>query len=74
MKCQNAIFFCSVTEFQINLILISCAFAITGDNWNGIMKDTLRDNCDDEVCTYRFRMISNNTISNVFFLHFFVSG
>ena len=23
----------------------------TGDNWNGIMKDTLREECDDsEVC------------------------
>ncbi|ROT76898.1 putative voltage- gated calcium channel [Penaeus vannamei] len=32
----------------------------TGDNWNGIMKDTLRDNCDDEpdcvknCCLYPF--------------------
>lgn len=31
-----------------------------GDNWNGIMKDTLRDSCDDEV---RISYLQDNTNS-----------
>ncbi|XP_043464929.1 voltage-dependent T-type calcium channel subunit alpha-1H isoform X1 [Leptopilina heterotoma] len=39
----------------------------TGDNWNGIMKDTLRDNCDDsEDC------VKNCCVSNIIAPIFFV--
>lgn len=41
----------------------------TGDNWNGIMKDTLRDNCDDEADCVRNCCVSS-IIAPIFFVIF----
>lgn len=40
-----------------------------GDNWNGIMKDTLRDNCDDEADCVRNCCV-NSIIAPIFFVIF----
>lgn len=41
----------------------------TGDNWNGIMKDTLRDDCDDEADCVRNCCVSS-IIAPIFFVIF----
>ncbi|XP_034490268.1 voltage-dependent T-type calcium channel subunit alpha-1G [Drosophila innubila] len=41
----------------------------TGDNWNGIMKDTLRDNCDDAADCVRNCCVSS-VIAPIFFVIF----
>ncbi|XP_023315824.1 voltage-dependent T-type calcium channel subunit alpha-1G isoform X4 [Trichogramma pretiosum] len=41
----------------------------TGDNWNGIMKDTLRDNCDDAADCVKNCCVSN-IIAPIFFVIF----
>ncbi|XP_011497163.1 PREDICTED: voltage-dependent T-type calcium channel subunit alpha-1G [Ceratosolen solmsi marchali] len=41
----------------------------TGDNWNGIMKDTLRDNCDDAADCVKNCCVSN-VIAPIFFVIF----
>ncbi|XP_033150434.1 voltage-dependent T-type calcium channel subunit alpha-1G isoform X5 [Drosophila busckii] len=41
----------------------------TGDNWNGIMKDTLRDNCDDAADCVRNCCVSS-IIAPIFFVIF----
>lgn len=41
----------------------------TGDNWNGIMKDTLRDNCDDTEDCIRNCCVSS-IIAPIFFVIF----
>lgn len=41
----------------------------TGDNWNGIMKDTLRDECDDEADCVRNCCVSS-IIAPIFFVIF----
>lgn len=41
----------------------------TGDNWNGIMKDTLRDDCDDEADCVRNCCVSP-IIAPIFFVIF----
>lgn len=41
----------------------------TGDNWNGIMKDTLRDNCDDATDCVRNCCVSS-VIAPIFFVIF----
>nr|XP_032288883.1 uncharacterized protein LOC6633654 isoform X11 [Drosophila virilis] len=41
----------------------------TGDNWNGIMKDTLRDNCDDAADCVRNCCVSS-FIAPIFFVIF----
>ncbi|KAL1453024.1 hypothetical protein WDU94_007201 [Cyamophila willieti] len=41
----------------------------TGDNWNGIMKDTLRDNCDDRADCVRNCCVSAG-IAPIFFVIF----
>ncbi|XP_063224731.1 voltage-dependent T-type calcium channel subunit alpha-1G [Bacillus rossius redtenbacheri] len=41
----------------------------TGDNWNGIMKDTLRDDCDDGVDCVRNCCVST-VIAPIFFVIF----
>lgn len=41
----------------------------TGDNWNGIMKDTLRDNCDDSADCVRNCCVSS-IIAPIFFVIF----
>ncbi|XP_033215599.1 voltage-dependent T-type calcium channel subunit alpha-1G-like isoform X4 [Belonocnema kinseyi] len=41
----------------------------TGDNWNGIMKDTLRDNCDDSEDCVRNCCVSS-IIAPIFFVIF----
>lgn len=41
----------------------------TGDNWNGIMKDTLRDDCDDEADCVRNCCV-NTFIAPIFFVIF----
>lgn len=41
----------------------------TGDNWNGIMKDTLRDNCDDAPDCVRNCCVSS-VIAPIFFVIF----
>jgi voltage-dependent calcium channel T type alpha-1G len=41
----------------------------TGDNWNGIMKDTLRDDCDDEADCVRNCCVST-VIAPIFFVIF----
>ncbi|XP_069691068.1 voltage-dependent T-type calcium channel subunit alpha-1G isoform X2 [Periplaneta americana] len=41
----------------------------TGDNWNGIMKDTLRDDCDDEADCVRNCCVST-IIAPIFFVIF----
>lgn len=41
----------------------------TGDNWNGIMKDTLRDNCDDAADCVRNCCVST-VIAPIFFVIF----
>lgn len=41
----------------------------TGDNWNGIMKDTLRDECDDEADCVRNCCV-NSIIAPIFFVIF----
>lgn len=40
-----------------------------GDNWNGIMKDTLRDNCDDEADCVKNCCV-NSIIAPIFFVIF----
>lgn len=44
-------------------------FYILGDNWNGIMKDTLRDDCDDEADCVRNCCVSA-IIAPIFFVIF----
>lgn len=41
----------------------------TGDNWNGIMKDTLRDECDDAADCVRNCCVSS-FIAPIFFVIF----
>ncbi|XP_055304336.1 voltage-dependent T-type calcium channel subunit alpha-1G [Sitodiplosis mosellana] len=41
----------------------------TGDNWNGIMKDTLRDDCDDEADCVKNCCVSS-VIAPIFFVIF----
>lgn len=41
----------------------------TGDNWNGIMKDTLRENCDPAVDCVRNCCVST-IIAPIFFVVF----
>lgn len=41
----------------------------TGDNWNGIMKDTLRDDCDDEADCVHNCCVST-VIAPIFFVIF----
>lgn len=41
----------------------------TGDNWNGIMKDTLRDDCDDNVDCVKNCCVSS-VIAPIFFVIF----
>lgn len=41
----------------------------TGDNWNGIMKDTLRDDCDDAADCVRNCCVSS-VIAPIFFVIF----
>jgi hypothetical protein len=41
----------------------------TGDNWNGIMKDTLRDSCDDRADCVRNCCVST-VIAPIFFVIF----
>lgn len=41
----------------------------TGDNWNGIMKDTLRDECDDHADCVRNCCVSSG-IAPMFFVIF----
>lgn len=41
----------------------------TGDNWNGIMKDTLRDECDDTTDCIKNCCV-NHVVAPIFFVIF----
>ena len=42
-------------QVHVKLFFLTCA---SGDNWNGIMKDTLREECDASEECLRFTLIS----------------
>ena len=56
---------------KVNKICWMTNVTITGDNWNGIMKDTLREECDDTEDCLRVFFV-DLFVAPLFFFVFFL--